>query len=288
MENDGIRKPRVGSLFAGIGGFDLGFEQAGWETAWQVEKDPIARVVLADRFPHAERFEDVCDVGAATLSPVDCLVGGFPCQDISNSGSSKKGGRQGLRGVRSGLVYEVFRIIDEIQPPWLVLENVPALLHSNDCEDIQAIITELAKRGYLGCFRVLDSQYFGVAQKRRRLFLVAGLGRQPPLELLADAGTVESLPCSLFQESKPRRADAWAANTVQAANAPGRLTLGCETFVAEADGWGANVERLRKTEVDGLHTGLDAINHRQAFHAGNAVCPQVAEWIGRILINHLN
>jgi DNA (cytosine-5)-methyltransferase 1 len=77
--------PTVGSLFAGIGGFDLGFERAGFETVWQVEIDPWCRKVLAKNFPHAERFEDVRTVGKHNLSRVDVIVGGFPCQDISNA-----------------------------------------------------------------------------------------------------------------------------------------------------------------------------------------------------------
>ncbi|WP_431521704.1 DNA cytosine methyltransferase [Achromobacter spanius] len=76
----GQSQPTVGSLFAGIGGFDIGFERAGFRTAWQVEINPIARAVLADRFPHAKQFEDVCAVGADQLDRVDVVVGGFPCQ----------------------------------------------------------------------------------------------------------------------------------------------------------------------------------------------------------------
>jgi DNA (cytosine-5)-methyltransferase 1 len=281
-----MHEPTIGSLFAGIGGFDLGFERAGFRTAWQVEINPINRAVLADRFPHAKQFEDVRLVGKETLSPVDCITAGFPCQDISNSGSSC-GKRAGLRGERSGLFSEVIRILREVQPAWVVLENVPALLHVNDCADFEFVIQSLAECGYLGCFRVLDAQYFGVPQKRRRIFLVARLGSLPPLELLADAGELESLPCTLGPLAKPRPADAWASNTVQAENSPGRFSLGSATFVAHEGRWSENLERERKNETHGLRRGLDDSNFAQAFAAGNALVPQVAEWIAQKIIKEI-
>jgi len=89
---------RFGSLFAGIGGFDLGLERAGMECAWQVEIDPWARRVLARHWPSVPRYEDVREVGAHNLEPVDVICGGFPCQDISHAGK-----RAGIEGERSGL-----------------------------------------------------------------------------------------------------------------------------------------------------------------------------------------
>lgn len=279
----GEKAPTIGSMFAGIGGFDLGFERAGWRTRWQIEINPINRAVLGQRFPGARQWDDVRTATAAKLGKVDCILAGFPCQDISMSGSSG-GKRPGLDGQRSGLFSEVLRLIDEAQPAWVVLENVPALLHSNDCRDIQTVIQSLAQRGYLGCFRVLDSQYFGVPQKRRRLFLVAGLRRLPPLELLGDAGQLESLPCTLGTESEPRPAVAWAGHTLQAENSPGRFSLGSTNFVAHADGWDQMLERARTHRDDGIPKGLDDPNFAQAYSAGNAVVPQVAEWIAAKLI----
>ena len=115
---------------AGIGGFDLGFECAGFRTAWQVEINPIHQQVLRAHFPRADQFSDVRACGAHNLAPVDVLTAGFPCQDISTMGASRKDKTQpkGLAGSRSGLFHEVIRIAREIQPAWLVLENVPNLL----------------------------------------------------------------------------------------------------------------------------------------------------------------
>jgi site-specific DNA-cytosine methylase len=105
-----LRTYTVGSLFAGIGGFDLGFERAGFRTVWQVEIDPWCRKVLAKNFPVAERYADVRECGRHNLKPVDVIVGGFPCQDISNAGL-----RAGIEGERSGLWADYSRIIGELK-----------------------------------------------------------------------------------------------------------------------------------------------------------------------------
>jgi len=281
-------QPTIGSLFAGIGGFDVGFENAGYRTAWQVELNPVNRAVLADRFPHAQQFEDVRQCGAHNLCPVDVLTGGFPCQDISIAGANRNNqGKRGLRGERSGLFWEVIRILKEIQPRWVVLENVVNLLAVNDSEDFETVIRALADCGYVGFWRVLNAQYFGVPQQRRRIFLVAGHRQMPPMELLADAAPVDAISPASGSIQWPRPADAWAANTLLADNAPGRITLGCTTFVAEPNRWDQMVERQRASEDDGLCLGLDEANLAEAFASGNAVVPQIAEWIARKLVSAL-
>lgn len=197
-------KPTIGSLFAGIGGFDLGFERAGWETRWQVEIDPFNQAVLADRFPKAKRFFDVRCVGKKNLESVDCIVGGFPCQDLSSMGK-----RQGISGERSRLFYEAMRIVEELRPQWVVIENVTGLLTSSGGKDFERVLQAFAERGYVGLWRVLNARHFGVPQGRRRIFLVAGYRTRPPLELLADAATVDPIPSSFATERETRKADAW-------------------------------------------------------------------------------
>lgn len=133
-------KPSVGSLFAGIGGFDLGFEWAGFSTSWQVEIDPICRAVLSDRFPHATQFDDVqtCLPKLQALpngGAVDVIIGGFPCQDVSMAGK-----RAGLNGKRTGLFFDAVGIIQAIKPRFVVLENVTGLINSNDGKDLQTVI----------------------------------------------------------------------------------------------------------------------------------------------------
>ncbi len=169
---------KFGSLFTGIGGFDLAFERAGMECAWQCEIDKHARNILKQHFT-AEVHEDVRTIGKHNLPAVDVICGGFPCQDLSIAGK-----RQGLAGSRSGLWWEFARIIDEIEPKWVIAENVPGLLSSNGGRDFAAIVQWLAQRGYGVCWRVLDAQYFGVPQRRRRVFIVASLGSGRSAEVL--------------------------------------------------------------------------------------------------------
>lgn len=160
-----------GSLFSGIGGFDLGFERAGMQQRYMVEFDKYAQGVLRTHFPGTPLMGDVRDVGAGTLPNVDVLCGGFPCQDLSVAGR-----RAGLTGARSGLFYEFARIIDETQPSWVVIENVPGLLSSGGGRDMGVVLGTLSELGYGWAYRVLDAQYFGVPQRRRRVFIVGRSG----------------------------------------------------------------------------------------------------------------
>jgi len=275
-------QPIIGSLFAGIGGFDLGFEAAGFKTAWQVEIDPVCRAVLADRFPHTRQFDDVRTCGAHNLGYVDVLTGGFPCQDVSTMGKQR-----GLKGTRTGLFFEVIRLINELQPGWLVLENVTGLLFSNDGEDFATVIQSLAQCGYLGYWRVLDAQYFGVPTKRRRVFLVAGRGKHPPFELLADAAPVGTISGKTGATEFPCEIDAWPCPTLLAGSAHSQINIGGTGLAACANGWDSMVNRQRTIDHHGLCAGLDAANFAETHAAGNAVCPQVVEWIARHLMREI-
>lgn len=196
---------RFGSLFSGIGGFDLGFEQAGLSCEWEVEIDRDCQKVLAKRFPNVTRYTDVKDVGK--LPTVDVICGGFPCQDLSVAGQ-----RKGLAGERSGLWFEFLRIIECNRPRWVVIENVPGLLSSwspvelppdamEGCEwdveensDFEIILTGLSELGYCVASRVLDAQYDGVAQRRERVFIVGSLGDGSCAEILFESESVSWNP----------------------------------------------------------------------------------------------
>jgi len=138
---------------------------------WQVEIDDYCARVLEKHWPNVRRYRDVKEVGVHNLEPVELICGGFPCQDVSVAGK-----RAGLAGERSGLWSEFHRVIAELQPRWVVIENVPGLLSSNNGQDMGAILGALAELGYGWAYRVLDAQYFGVAQRRRRVFIVGCLG----------------------------------------------------------------------------------------------------------------
>ncbi|MCE7919123.1 MAG: DNA cytosine methyltransferase [Chloroflexi bacterium CFX1] len=172
------------SLFSGIGGFDLGFQRAGIECVAVCEIDKNAQSVLTRRFPNAQLFDDVRKIGKETheRKSIDLVCGGFPCQDVSIAGK-----RAGLAGERSGLWFEFARIIDELEPQWVVIENVPGLLSSNGGKDFAVIIRWLAQRGYGVAWRVLDAQYFGVPQRRRRVFIVGSFGNGRAAEVLFES-----------------------------------------------------------------------------------------------------
>ena len=174
------------SLFAGIGGFDLALERAGIDVVASVEIDKHARKVLANRFPKTHLLNDVQEVTGEHLFKLGfdsngVIVGGFPCQDLSHAGK-----RAGLAGARSGLFWEICRLLDETKAKYFILENVPGLLSSNNGADMEAVIGALVERGYGVAYRVLDAQYFGVPQRRRRVFIVGCLGDsgRRPAEIL--------------------------------------------------------------------------------------------------------
>jgi DNA-cytosine methyltransferase len=200
-----MNDPTFISLFSGIGGADLGFERAGFRCVAQVESHPWRRRILEHHWPDVPRFDDVCTVGAHNLPPASLIVGGFPCQDLSVAGK-----RRGLAGERSGLFYEFSRIIDELAPDWFCIENVPGLLSSDPAPsnrggDFGLVLLELTgyppdipKDGWRNsgvcagpkrtvAWRVLDSRYFGVAQRRRRVFIVGGPGASSGFEVLFES-----------------------------------------------------------------------------------------------------
>ena len=171
-----MTKLQVYSLFTGVGGFDLGLERAGMEIVGQAESDQFAASVLRRHWPNVELMSDVRDV---TTVNADMIVGGFPCQDISVAGK-----RKGLDGARSGLWWEFYRIIETNRPQWVVIENVANLLSTNRGRDMGAIVGTLSDIGYWVEWRVLDSRYFGVPQRRRRVFIVGHLGNRSGREIL--------------------------------------------------------------------------------------------------------
>lgn len=170
---------RVGSLFAGIGGFDLGFQRVGMETLWQVENDKWCNQVLRRHWRNVMRYQDIEEFDPNEAEEVDLICGGFPCQDLSTAGR-----REGLSGERSGLWWEFHRVLQEARPSWVVIENVTGLLSSNDGRDMGTVVGALGDIGYRWTYRVLDSQYYGVAQRRRRVFIVGHLGDGRAAEVL--------------------------------------------------------------------------------------------------------
>jgi DNA (cytosine-5)-methyltransferase 1 len=187
--------PTFGSLFAGVGGFDLGFEQAGFDCKFQVEWDDNCQQTLAHHWPDVPRWGDVSEVNGADLPPVDVITYGFPCQDLSVAGK-----RAGLEGERSNLFFQAVRIIQEMReatngqfPTFAVAENVAGLLNADKGDAMARVLDTLAEAGALVIeWCMLDAQWFGVPQRRRRVFVTACF----------DPATADRCPHQIFPVAK--------------------------------------------------------------------------------------
>jgi DNA (cytosine-5)-methyltransferase 1 len=186
VDGDGVatrRKLRVAGLFAGIGGIELGLHGSGHSTELLCEIDPHAAKVLAAHFPGTPLVSDVRDIQA--LPAVDLVAAGFPCQDLSQAGRTA-----GISGGRSGLVGEVFRLIETPTPRWLLLENVSFMLHLDRGEGMRFLTSELERLGMRWAYRVVDSRAFGLPQRRQRVILLASKVADPgPLLFEQESGS---------------------------------------------------------------------------------------------------
>lgn len=262
------------SLFSGIGGFDIGFDRAGMRCKVQVEHDEKARAVLTTHWKNVTHLEDVKHVGKHNLPPVDLICGGSPCQDISIAGK-----RAGLVGKQSRLFFEFVRILDELKPTWFVFENVDNLLRSNSGRDFATVLIQLGKCGYRIAWRVFDAQYFGVAQRRRRLFLVGHSRNGSAAHVLYETDT------ELFQAIPRRLVSPTLIAEGPVDNGGGAWTHGLAIWT------GKQYRRLTPTECErlqGFPDGWTAVNGQSDSarykQLGNAVCVNVAEWLGRRIV----
>lgn len=295
------------SLFSGVGGMDMGFERAGIETVLQAERDPWCLEVLAKHWPETERVTDVRDVQGGR---VDLIYGGFPCQDVSVAGK-----RAGLDGERSGLWFEFERILSELRPRWAVIENVPGLLSSNKGRDFAVILDGLEDLGYSVGWAVLDAQNFGVPQRRRRVFIVAGVTGRSVEQVLS---LCESCGGNPETSAAPGEAVAgtpdggagerdWSPDTDRMTFVPdlvgalsdgahhGGGTNGQDAYTGRVFPAVGGVRRLTPLECERLMGWPDdwtrwtaggkeiADSHRYRM-AGNGVVASVAEWIGHRIV----
>lgn len=251
-----------GSLFAGIGGFDLGFERAGMVCKWQVEKDPFCLKILAKHWPNVERFEDVKEVGKHNLRAVDVICGGFPCQPHSLAGKRKASEDE------RDLWGEFARIIGEIKPQWVVAENVSGLLTSENGRFFGRVLRDLAEMGYDAEWSSIEASNFGAPHKRERVFLLAyPAGKRR--NILHDKKNV------ILQGNG-------ISNFVQSGYRWERKNGG---HSPEYVGW--DVTPPVRGSYDGIPAELDEPKHRLKS-LGNAVVPQVAEFIGGLIVEFDN
>ena len=216
---------KLGSLFDGSGGFPLGGVMAGMTPVWASEVEPFAVRVTTKRFPFMKHYGDISAMDGGKIEPVDIITFGSPCQDMSVAGK-----RDGLDGKRSGLFYEAVRIIKEMRratngkyPRWICWENVPGAFSSNNGYDFKAVLEAvigIAKEGtevpmpektgwpyadvYLGdgwsvAYRTLDAQYWGVPQRRRRIYLVADFAGRSAGDVLFKSEGVSGYSAESFR-----------------------------------------------------------------------------------------
>ena len=251
---------RYGSVCSGIEAATAAWHPLGWEPAFFSEIEAFPRAVLAHHYPNVPCHGDFTTIGADDYGSIDLLVGGTPCQSFSIAGL-----RGGLDDDRGNLALEFLRLAQRTRPKWLVWENVPGVLSSNEGRDFGSILGGMVQLGYGFAYRVLDAQYFGVAQRRRRVFVVGCLGDT------ARAAAVLFERHSLSGHPAPRREK---GSPVAALTANGVGTCGADDNQGQAGhliGWPADVAPTLNAAF-GSKLGLEDQHIR-----GGAECLSVAQ-----------
>src|SRR3990167_4042683 len=286
-----------GSLFSGIGGFDLGFERAGFKTIWQVEIDPYCQAILAKHFPQAQRFRNIKRFRSCkTLTPVDVITGGFPCQPFSVAGK-----RCGTADDRY-LWPEMRRVIEEVRPRWVVAENVPGLIKLA----LDQVLSDLEALGYTVGAVTVPACAVDAPHRRERLWIVANAererNRRGSREGASAGGTRKGERTQLREEHNDQIRDGGTdvADTAQQLfdrSRYARATRRQESSNRRGDdanphsqssGWIAEPRQehrmwLPEPAICRVAYGIPHRVHR--FRAlGNAIVPHIAEEIGRMIL----
>jgi len=257
------------SLFAGVGGFDLGLERAGHTCLGQVEIDKSCQKILEKHWPSVPKHDDVQTAkewadAEGLKGRVDIVCGGFPCQDVSVAGR-----RAGLAGARTGLFFDALAFASHIEAKTVILENVPGLLSSNNGRDFGVVLSSLADAGYSNIeWRVLNSQFFGVPQRRRRIFIVASAPGERGFQVLAEqegsGGDSEE-----SREAREDLARALAKRTVESGELVGTLQardykgVGNQ-YVNENKLVVARMQAFGQYEMDNTASALKARDYKDA------------------------
>lgn len=299
--NQSKNKAKVNSFFAGIGGFDLGFERAGAIVLSQCEINPFGNEVLATHWPLVTRFGDIRNIDSAELPKADIWCGGFPCQDVSVARGVLK--REGLNGKNTGLFFPFAKLLEQQLPKVVLLENVTGLLSSHSGQDFHTILDTLVSLGYGVAWRVLNSRYFGVPQSRPRIYICAWLGSsekafnclyenqaapKPKNERLGfvtealvpmvngDPPRVPQIGYCLAATSGRHTGTDWSRTYISYQSRVRRMTpLECERLQGFDDNWT-------------LIKSTDDKSDEMRYHAlGNAVSVPVVTWIARRIVREL-
>lgn len=254
--------PTFGSLFAGIGGLDLGLERAGWQCKWQVENDPYCIRVLEKHWPEVTRYGDIFGVDFNQTEPVDLICGGFPCQPFSVVGQ-----RKGAKDERY-LWPEFARAIRQAKPRWVLLENVPGLLAM--AGEFGQVLQDLATSGYDAEWDCIPAAAFGAPHLRYRTFIIA---HPSCVNLLHVAvGEIQDHRTHANGLSHLRNPSVGSKGWEQFKLLPGRVAPAKWTPTGQR----VDARPLLLRDDDGVPTMVDRLRA-----LGNAVVPQVAEWLGR-------
>lgn len=278
-------------LFAGVGGIELGLQRAGFGTELLCEIDPAAQRVLLARFGDVPVASDVRAL--RSLPKADVIAAGFPCQDLSQAGKTA-----GIGGSRSGLVQEVFRLISRrgARAPWLLVENVPFMLHLERGRAMRSLTDRLGELGYTWAYRVVDTRAFGLPQRRLRVILLASRTEDPRPILFSDEveptepEDTDSLACG-FYWTEGVRGLGWAVDAVPTLKGGSTIGIPSPPAVWMVDGSIATPDIRDAERLQGFPTDWTSpsVEHRGRKNGprwklvGNAVSVPVAEWIGRRL-----
>ncbi|MDM0109838.1 DNA cytosine methyltransferase [Variovorax sp. J22R24] len=281
---------KVAGLFAGIGGFELGFERAGLKSGLLCDVLPASKAVLEARFPGVPFHQDIRKLRSLP-SDVEVICGGFPCQDLSQAGRTA-----GLEGEQSGLIGEVFRLLGRRRVPTVVIENVPFMLQLNGGKAIRAIIDEFERRGYRWAYRVVDSFSFGLPQRRERVLLVASRELDPAAVLLADDKPLTRPTTAMgtlahgFYWTEGLTGLGWAVDAVPTLKNGSTIGIPSPPAIAMPDGRLVkptleDAERLQGFEA-GWTSPADSVGRasKRWSLVGSAVSVPVAEWVGKRLL----
>ena len=281
---------RVAGLFSGVGGFELGFRRAGHRTVLLCENDEHAVQVLRQRWPRVRLHGD-----AETLDDLpedaEIVAAGFPCQNLSMAGD-----KQGITGRKSTIVGKLFDLLDRRSVRWVVIENVYFMLHLRRGSAIAHILGNLEERGYRWAYRVVESRAFGLAQRRRRVFIVASESGDPRDVLLADDAGAPKWPPGIdmarpvgFYWTEGRAGHGLTADAIPPLKAGSALAIRCPPAVLLPSGRVVTPTIEAVERFQGFPGGWTAVlrgkrprRHRWRL-LGNAVSVPVAEWIGRRL-----
>jgi DNA (cytosine-5)-methyltransferase 1 len=282
----------VAGLFAGIGGIELGLHRAGHRTKLLCENDPAAIAVLKHNFSGTPRHADICTL-KQLLRNTTLVTAGFPCQDLSQAGTTK-----GISGKRSGLVGEVFRLLEKQRTPWVLLENVPFMLQLARGEAMNFITSALEELDYRWAYRVVDSRAFGLPQRRRRVYLVASLVGDPRAVLFADECEPRRevyengrLPACGFYWTEGLRGLGWAVDAVPTLKGGSSIGIPSPPAIVLADGRVVTPDVIDTERLQGFPRNwtkpAEQVGRKSTRWklVGNAVSVRAATWIGRRMVN---